>query len=70
MKIYEKPATWGLILILVLCIYALSGCTTSSDPKTIAMGAEGKVDYCVDLAIIEPICVNATRVLGKAERAE
>lgn len=54
-----------MLFLAFVLLSMVSGCTT--DPKTIAQGAEGSVDYCVDLGVIEPICVNATRKLGESE---
>jgi hypothetical protein len=42
----------------------ISGCSTlPDDPKTIAAGAPGQVDYCVMALGTNLFCVNATRTL-------
>jgi hypothetical protein len=51
-------------MLLVACL--LAGCSslpTNSDPKTIAAGASGRVDYCVTLLGASLFCINATRDL-------
>jgi len=55
-----------LLLILLL----LTGCATEGDPKTIARGAQGKVDYCITVLGSNLFCVNAKRRLTSDEVLE
>ena len=49
-------------LLTVISILFLSGCgSLPSEPKTIAAGAAGQVDYCVTMVGANLFCVNATR---------
>ncbi|MBT6665337.1 MAG: hypothetical protein HOB01_08285 [Gammaproteobacteria bacterium] len=51
------------ILSLGLCAL-IAGCSTlPENPKTIAAGAPGQVDYCVMLLGANLFCINATRTL-------
>ena len=49
----------GLMTVMTWC----SSLPTNSDPKTIAAGASGRVDYCVTLLGASLFCINATRDL-------
>jgi hypothetical protein len=54
-----------LLAILSLWLCALvSGCSTlPENPKTIAAGAPGQIDYCVMALGTNLFCINATRTL-------
>ena len=51
--------------ILLLLTFLLAGCSSlPSEPKTIAGGAPGQIDYCVTVVGANLFCINATRTLG------
>lgn len=52
-----------IILISGLCALMTACSTLPENPKTIAAGAPGQVDYCVVLLGANLFCVNATRTL-------
>ena len=51
------------MLSLGLCALMTACSTLPDNPKTIAAGAPGQVDYCVMLLGANLFCINATRTL-------
>ena len=51
---------------ILLITFLLAGCSSlPSEPKTIATGAPGQVDYCVTLVGANLFCVNAKRTMDQ-----
>jgi hypothetical protein len=54
----------------LLIVFLLSSCSSlpnNPNPKTIAAGASGRVDYCVSLLGASLFCINAKRQLEDAD---
>ena len=55
-----------LLFLTVISILFLSGCgVLPENPRTIAGGAPGQVDYCVTMVGANLFCVNAKRTLDR-----
>ena len=54
-------------LTIIVLLLAISGCTSTREGKTIAGGADGKVDYCITVLGSNLMCINAERTLGDSE---
>ena len=53
-------------LLAVISILFLSGCgSLPEEPKTIAAGAPGQIDYCVTIVGANLFCINAKRTLDR-----
>jgi starvation-inducible outer membrane lipoprotein len=49
---------------ILLLTFLLAGCSSLPDePKTIAAGAPGQVDYCVTVIGANFFCINAKRTM-------
>lgn len=51
------------ILLTAILLAGCSALPNNPDPKTIAAGASGRVDYCVSLLGANLFCINAQREL-------
>ncbi len=51
------------ILFIVFLLVGCSALPNNPDPKTIAAGASGRVDYCVSLLGTNLFCIKAMREL-------
>jgi len=55
----------------LLALLVLAGCgSLPADPKTIALGAPGQVDYCITALGSNLFCINATRKMTIVEEPD
>jgi len=56
----------AIMLVSILVLFLLPSCgALPEEPRTIAGGAPGQIDYCVTVVGANLFCVNATRTLDR-----